>query len=289
MLGLSGKEAERDDRFAQLLLDTEKANEPTQIPVRRTVPSSLVQRYRNLPLISKIVSILATLWMAFTGLRFLHRGIGHRGHHHGWKGMGYAYEEVCLALHACRGKLIRGQPVAIDVIFTPTVRVSEDTIDSQTSLPLYLQPFQGLEILWDQGVTGSLSVQADDNIAREQPYVVFQTADGIESPPVQAFATSDRLSVRFKSQEEAHKVNAILRVSSSAEVIPPIRIQGAETTLELSEGTEQMQFSRLEVDSLLSEFDFENLQVGSLRVSSGTGDIKGSFNVSHELDLRTST
>lgn len=189
------------------------------------------------------------------------------------------------------------QPVAIDVVFNPTVRLdSEDTVDSQTSSPLYFQPFQALEILWDQGVKGSLSIQEDDNIAQDQPYIVFQTGDGGEtgtSPAIEAFVTSERLSVRFKSlgeKDASEKTyNAILRVSSSAEVIAPIRIRGAEATLELSEVPKQMKFSRLEVDSLLSGFDFENLQVGSLRVSSGTGDISGTFNVTHELDLKTTT
>lgn len=303
MLGLTGKEADRDHRFKETLpLDPEKANDAARhtLAHRRTLPSALLQKYRNLPLISKIVSLLAALWIAFTGMRFLHWVIagdkGRWGHRHGWKGMGYTYEEVCLALYNSKRSLIRTQfqPAAVDVVFNPVGGGSQAEFDSQTSSPIYLRSLQALEIFWDDGVKGSLSIQEANDIAEDQPYVFFQTTDKTKaSTSIEASATSERLRVLIKSLDKApssEKIyDAILRLPIKAPAVPPIRMQGAEATLELTQAVQQMKFSRLQVDSLINGFDFDNLQVDSLRVSSGTGDISGSFNVSRELDLRTST
>ena len=303
MLGLTGKEAERDHRFKKAQpIDSEKANDAaTPIPAQhRTLLSALWQKYRNLPLISKVVSLLAALWIAFTGMRFAHwvsaGDKGRWGHRHGWKGVGYAYEEVCLALHNFKRSLIRSQfqPMTVDVVFNPAVGGSQAEFDSQTSSPIYLQPSQALEIFWDDGVKGSLSIQEANDIGEDQPYVFFETTDETKaSTSIEASATSERLRVRIRSLNKAPSsdniYDAMLRLPFNAPVVPPIRIQGAEATLAYTEGVQQMKFSRLQVDSLINGFDFDNLQVDSLRISSGTGDISGAFNVSRELDLRTST
>lgn len=160
---------------------------------------------------------------------------------------------------------------------------------------MYLQPFQALELSWDQGIKGALSIQEDDTDLR-QAYIVLQTSDDAEfkeSSFVKAFATSDRLSIRFKASEgvdAAEKTyNAILRVPVSSEAMPPITVRGAEATLNIPESMGEAMFPFLEIDSLLSGFKADDLHVGLLRVSSGTGDISGTFNVSRELDLKTST
>jgi hypothetical protein len=110
---------------------------------------------------------------------------------------------------------------------------------------------------------------------------------------IKAGATSDRLTFRFQDPDSSDNVeriyNAILTVPSTFKEIPPISIRGAEASLSIAQGLEHAKFRFLEIDSLVTEFKSESINVGVLRVSSGTGDISGTFNVSHELDLRTTT
>ncbi|KAJ9114498.1 hypothetical protein QFC20_001371 [Naganishia adeliensis] len=251
MLGLSGKESERDDRFSETLplsvekADTEATDEPgpAQEEFYYQVPRALSQTPRAI----KVCALSIKASLAEDGMD--------------------PENMVGLAL----------------------------PMKSKTSLPLYLQPFQALELSWDQGVKGALSIQEDDTDLR-QAYIVLQTSDDAEfkeSSFVKAFATSDRLSIRFKASEgvdAAEKTyNAILRVPASSEAMPPITVRGAEATLNIPESMGEAMFPFLEIDSLLSGFKADNLHVGLLRVSSGTGDISGTFNVSRELDLKTST
>lgn len=102
MLGLSGKESERDDRFSETLpLSVEKADtEATTSPVqhKKSFITKFLERYRKLPVLSRVISILASLWIIFASMRFIHQGFARRGRHgsrkHGWPGA--PYEEVCI-------------------------------------------------------------------------------------------------------------------------------------------------------------------------------------------------
>jgi hypothetical protein len=303
MLGLNGKESERDNRFSHSLpLNVEKADiEATTGPVQRekSFVTRFLERYRKLPLLSRIISILASVWIIFASMRFVHQGFGGRGRHgsnkHGW--VAAPYEEVCSfrAMVVIDKLMPLFQPIPIAISFNPTVQVGTEELDSKTSLPLYLQHFQALELSWDQGVKGALSIPEDDTNL-QQPYIVLKTSGDTESSDssaVEALSTSDRLSIRFKASEgleAAEKTyNAILRVPASLKAMPPIILRGAEATLNIPEDMEEAIFPLLEIDSLLSGFSAGNLRVGLLRISSGTGDITGMFNVSHELDLKTST
>lgn len=101
MLGLNGKESERDNRFSHSLpLNVEKADiEATTGPVQRekSFVTRFLERYRKLPLLSRIISILASVWIIFASMRFVHHGFSGRGRHgskkHGW--VAAPYEEVC--------------------------------------------------------------------------------------------------------------------------------------------------------------------------------------------------
>lgn len=102
MLGLSGKEYERDNRFSETLpLSAEKTDpETTATPVQRkkSYITRSLERYRRLPFLSRIVSILASLWIVFASMRFAHQGFARRGRHgarkHGW--IGASFEDVCV-------------------------------------------------------------------------------------------------------------------------------------------------------------------------------------------------
>jgi hypothetical protein len=102
MLGLSGKEHERDNRFFETLpLSAEKTDpETTATPVlrKKSFITRILERYRRLPLLSRIVSILASLWIIFASMRFVHQGFSRRGRHgarkHNW--VGAPFEEVCV-------------------------------------------------------------------------------------------------------------------------------------------------------------------------------------------------
>lgn len=154
-----------------------------------------------------------------------------------------------------------------------------------------------LDVSWGQGAKGSLFVKREDGIEGDQPYIVIETSDDVEAArlvtSIEALTTPDRLIIRFKASESADDAertyNAVLTIPSTFKEIPPISIRGAEASLNVAQGLEHAKFRFLEIDSLVSEFKSENLNVGVLRVSSGTGDISGTFNVSHELDLRTTT
>lgn len=106
MLGLSGKEFERDDRFADTLpLNAEKVNDestPRSTQRKRISTFSFIDKYRNLALLSKIVSILASIWIIFTSMRFISQafaGPRHRGsRRYDWIDFdGTAIEEVSLS------------------------------------------------------------------------------------------------------------------------------------------------------------------------------------------------
>ncbi|KAI5454427.1 hypothetical protein NCC49_004479 [Naganishia albida] len=283
MLGLNGKESERDDRFSATLpldvekVDTQKSSNPAQR--KKSLITRSFERHRRLPLLSRIISILASIWIIFVSMRFIHQGFARRGKHktgkHDWSDG--PFEE----------------PVPVDVTFNPTVQIGIEGTDSKTSLPLYIQPFQALDISWDQGTKGALSIQQDD-YDLQRAYLVLQTSDDVtESSSVEAFNHWNRLSIRFRASEgedvDEKIYNAILRVPSSFDVMPPLVIQGAEATISIPESMRQVMFPHLEIETLLSGFEADSLHVGLLRISSGTGDISGTFNVSQGLDLKTST
>lgn len=301
MLGLNGKESERDDRFSATLpldvekVDTQKFSNPAQR--KKSLITRSFERHRRLPLLSRIISILASIWIIFVSMRFIHQGFARRGRHktgkHDWSGG--PFEEVCVGSGIINFQLIYIvlQPVPVDVTFNPTVQIGIEDTDSKTSLPLYIQPFQALDISWDQGTKGALSIQQDD-YDLQRAYLVLQTSDDVtESSSVEAFNHSNRLSIRIRASEgedvDEKIYNAILRVPSSFDVMPPLVIQGLEATISIPESMRQVIFPHLEIETLLSGFEADNLHVGLLRISSGTGDISGTFNVSQGLDLKTST
>lgn len=99
MLGLGGKEFERDERFASTLpLVAEKGDleeSPVQIRPKQSTSSRFINKYRSLPWLSKLVSGLACLWIVFTSMRFVHSRIS-GSHRHGmrkWYREGGDYSE----------------------------------------------------------------------------------------------------------------------------------------------------------------------------------------------------
>ena len=75
MLGLNGKESERDDRFSAALpldvekVDTQKSSNPAQR--KKSLITRSFERHRRLPLLSRIISILASIWIIFASMCFI--------------------------------------------------------------------------------------------------------------------------------------------------------------------------------------------------------------------------